>query len=89
MGLVPGARGRSMTKDQILFADLGLDALAYMKRVTSGLDMKTAANVAAAFTAGAPFELRVRMWARRQPKFSLVQVLDGAEIELHSVGGSE
>lgn len=73
-----------MTNDQILFADLGLDALAYMKRVTSALDMEMAANVAAAFTSGAPFEMRVRMWANRQPVFSVVQVLEGNEIELHS-----
>lgn len=78
-----------MNADQILVADLGLDALAYMKRVSGGIDMETAAQVAAAFTAGAPFELRVRMWARREPQFSVVQIRDSKEVEISSIGGGQ
>lgn len=78
-----------MTSDQQLILELGRSALALMKRATATLEMDQAANVAAAFTAGAPFELRVRIWARSEPKFSVVQIVDGREIELSSIGGSK
>lgn len=74
-----------MNADKILMYDLGKDALTYIQRSLVDLDPLTRATIAAEFTAGQPFEVRVRMWGNgTAPAFTVVQVGKDGERLIHT-----
>ena len=76
-----------MTNQPIPFPGLGRNAVDYMTTVVQGLSEDVKRRVMLGVEAGGAFEVRVRMAANKEPRFSLVFVGDLGELELHALGG--
>lgn len=76
-----------MTQDDIIVADLALDALKFMERVLNGQAPEVQGHSLKAITRGGHMEVRVRMSMTHDPRISLALIGDKGEIELAGAGG--